>query len=97
MDMETDEIRVVEFTSSRQGDSTLLMELLEQISEDKEVAIVIADGAYEARRCHATFIAHGAHAVIPIRLNGRAWKQDALQPRLETRSCVPREALEERS
>ena len=35
-----------------------------------------ADGAYDTRRCHGAIIDRGADAVIPIRRNGRAWKED---------------------
>ncbi|SNT76810.1 IS5 family transposase [Paracoccus seriniphilus] len=76
MDTETEDIRAVEFTSSRQGDSPLLPDLLSQISEGEEIATVTADGAYDTRRCHTAIIEHGADAVIPIRRNGRAWKED---------------------
>ena len=38
MDTETGDIRAVELTSSRQGDSPLLPDLLEQIPEDEEIA-----------------------------------------------------------
>ncbi len=72
MDTETGDIRAVKFTSSRQGDSPLLPELPAQFPGDEEVATVTADGAYDTRRCHAAIIAHGAHAGIPIRRNGRA-------------------------
>ena len=76
MDTETGDIRAVELTSRRQGDSPLLPDLLEQIPEDEEIATVTGDGAYDTRRCHAAIIEHGADAVIPIRRNGRAWKED---------------------
>ncbi|MBL3595330.1 IS5 family transposase [Rhodovulum sulfidophilum] len=76
MDTETGDIRAVEFTSSRQGDSPLLPDLLAQIPEDEESATVTADGAYDRRRCPTAIIARGADAVIPIRRNGRAWKED---------------------
>lgn len=76
MDTETGDIRAVEFTSSRQGVSPLLPELLAQIPEGEEIAKVTADGACDTRRCHAAIIDRGAHAVIPIRRNGRAWKED---------------------
>ena len=76
MDTETGDIRAVEFTSSCQGDSPLLPDLLSQIPEGEEIATVTTDGPYDTRRCHAAIIARGAHAVIPIRRNGRAWKED---------------------
>ncbi len=31
---------------------------------------------YDARRCHTAIIEHGSDAVIPIRRNSRAWKED---------------------
>ncbi|BAQ68667.1 transposase [Rhodovulum sulfidophilum] len=75
-DTGTGEVRSVEFTSSRQGASPLLPEWLMQIHEDEEIATVTADGACDTRRCHAAIIERGADAVIPIRRNGRAWKED---------------------
>ncbi|GHE02850.1 hypothetical protein GCM10008024_24020 [Allgaiera indica] len=44
--------------------------------EGEEIATVTADGAYETQRCHAAIIERGADAVIPIRRDGRAWKED---------------------
>ena len=76
MDTATGDIRAVEFTSSRQGDSPLLPELLSQIPADEEIETVTADGAYDTRRCHAAILEHGAEPIIPIRRNGRAWKPD---------------------
>ncbi|KEO50584.1 IS5 family transposase, partial [Thioclava indica] len=88
MDTETGDIRAVEFTSSRQGDSPLLPDLLSQIPEGEEIATVTADGAYDTRRCQTAIIEHGADAFghsfgpmavmpsLPTRRNGRAWKED---------------------
>lgn len=76
MDTETGDMRAVEFTSSRQGDSPLPPELLAQIPEGEEIVTVTADGAYDTRRCHTAIIERGADAVKPIRRNGRAWKED---------------------
>ena len=77
---ETGDIRAVEFTSSRQGDSPLLPDLLAQIPEGEEIATVAvtvtADGADDTRRYHEAIIEHGADAVILIRRNGRAWKEN---------------------
>ncbi len=36
-----------------------------------------ADGAYDTRRCHTAILDRGGTAVIPIRRNGRLWKEDA--------------------
>lgn len=78
MDTETGDIRVVKLTLSRQGDNPLLPEFLAQIPEGEQIATVTADGAYDTRRCHTAIINRGAgtHAVIPIRRNGHAWKED---------------------
>jgi hypothetical protein len=38
---------------------------------------VTADGAYDTRRCHSAIIDRGANGIIPIRRNGRAWKEDS--------------------
>lgn len=54
----------------------LLPELLDQIPQDQAIATVTADGAYDTRRCHAAIIAREAAAIIPIRKNGRPWKED---------------------
>ena len=70
------DIRAVEFTPSSDGDSPILPELLNQIPEDEEIGIVTADGAYDTRRCHAAIIDRKATAIIPIRKNGRPWKED---------------------
>ncbi len=52
MDTATSDIRAVEFTSSSDGDSPVLPELLNQIPEDEDIGTVTADGAYDTRRHH---------------------------------------------
>lgn len=86
MDTATSDIRAVEFTPSREGDSPILPDLLDQIPEDEDIGTVTADGACDTRRCHSAIIARGATAIIPIRRNGRAWKEDcpAAKARNET-------------
>ena len=77
------------FTSSRDGpshgsrtkhcrarDSPVLPELPEHIPESGERGTVTADSACDIRRCHTAIIARQASAVIPIRKNGRPWKED---------------------
>ena len=34
------------------------------------------DGAFDTRRCHTAILDRGGTAVIPIRKNGRLWKED---------------------
>lgn len=51
MDTATSDIRAVEFTPSREGDSPVLSELLDQSPEAEQIGTVTADGAYDTRRC----------------------------------------------
>jgi hypothetical protein len=76
MDTATSDIRAVEFTPSRDGDSPVLPDLLDQIPEDEDIGTVTADGAHDTRRCHTAIIAPGATAITPIHKNGRPWKED---------------------
>jgi hypothetical protein len=76
MDTATSDIRAVEFTSSSDGDSPVLPELLNHIPEGEDIGTVTADGAYDTRRCHTAIIDRQATAIIPIRKNGRPWKAD---------------------
>ncbi|SDJ63607.1 IS5-like element ISPth1 family transposase [Salipiger marinus] len=76
MDTATGDIRAVEFTSSREGDSPVLPDLLDQIPEDEEIGTVTGDGAFDTRRCHSAILARGGTGIIPIRRNGRLWKED---------------------
>jgi IS5 family transposase len=86
MDVATSDIRAVEFTPSREGDSPVLPELLDQIPDDEEIGTVTGDGAYDTRRCHTAIVERRATAVIPTRKNGRPWKDDgpAARERNET-------------
>ena len=79
MDTATSDIRAVEFTPSRDGDSPVLPDLFDQIPQGEELGTVTADGAYDTRRCHSAIIARDAVPIIPIipiRKNARAWKED---------------------
>jgi hypothetical protein len=76
MDTATSDIRAVEFTPNSDGDSPILPELLDPIQDGEEIGTVTADGAYDTRRCHTAIIDRQATAIIPIRKNGRLWKQD---------------------
>ena len=66
---------------SREGDSPVLPDLLNQIPPDEQIGTVTADGAYDTRRCHTATIERGATAIIPIRKNGRPWKEDCAAAR----------------
>jgi hypothetical protein len=76
MDTATGDIRGVEFTSSQTGDSPVLPNLLAQVPSDQAIGTVTADGAYDTRTCHTAIAGRGGTAVIPIRKNGRPWKDD---------------------
>jgi len=76
MDTATGDIRAVEFTTSREGDSPVLPDLLNQIPEDEQIGTVTGDGAFDTRRCHTAILDRGGTAIIPIRRNGRLWKED---------------------
>ena len=86
MDTATSDIRAVEFTPSSDGDSPVLPELPDQIPGGDVIGTVTADGAYDTRRCHTAIIDRDATAIIPIRKNGRPWKEDcpAAQARNKT-------------
>lgn len=49
MDTATSDIRAVELTPSRDGDSPILPDLLDQIAKDEQIGPVTADGAYDTR------------------------------------------------
>lgn len=76
MDTAPSDIRAVEFTSSRDGGSPVLPDLLEQIPEGEDIGTVTADGACDTRRCHTAILERDAVPIIPIRKNGRLWKED---------------------
>lgn len=67
MDTGTGDIRAVEFTSNREGDSPVLPDLLDQIPPDQLIGTVTGDGAFDTRRCHPAILKRGGTAIIPIR------------------------------
>ena len=85
MDTATSGIRAVD-TPSREGDSSMLPDLLGQVPADDEIGTVTADGAHDTRRCRAAIAGRGAVPIIPIRRNGRPWREDgpAARARNET-------------
>lgn len=76
MDAATSDICAVEFTSSKDGDSPVLPDLLKQISGGEQISTATADGAYDTRRCYTAIIDRQANPIIPIRKNGRLWKAE---------------------
>ena len=76
MDTTTSDIRAVEFTSRREGDSPTLPALLDRIPDGGQIGSVTADGACDTRRCHTARLDRQAKAIIPIRKTGRLWRVD---------------------
>ena len=64
------------FTSSDKGDSPVLPHLLDQIPADEQIGTVTGDGAFDTRRCHSAILERGGTAIIPIRKNGRRWREN---------------------
>ena len=75
MDTATGDIRAVEFTSSRDGDSPVLPDPLDQIPPAEQIGTVTGDGAFDTRRPRTAIPDRGT-AGIPIRRNARLWKED---------------------
>ena len=92
MDTATSDIRAVEFTSSREGDSPTLPDLHAQIP-DEDTDSVTADGAYDTRRCHTTILDRNATPIIPVRKNGRLWCEDC--PAAAARNTILRDVRQE--
>jgi hypothetical protein len=42
----------------------------------RQSAVLVGDGAYDTKKCHAAIAERDAGAVIPVRRNGRPWKED---------------------
>lgn len=76
MDPDTSDIPAVEFTPSREGDSPVLPDLPGQIPGDEKIGTVPAHSAYDTRRGHKALADQQGTAFIPIRRNGRLWKED---------------------
>lgn len=47
-----------------------------QIPQGDDICTLTADGACDTRRCHSAVLSRGGTAIIPIRKNGRPWKED---------------------
>ena len=76
MDPITSDIHAVEFTPSCDGYRPVLPDLLGQVPKDEQVCTMTADGAYDTRRSHKAVIERDVVPIIPIRKNGRLWKED---------------------
>lgn len=58
IDEKSVEIRAAEFTASDVGDAPMLSKLLDQIPPDQKIVSVIADGAFDTRKCHDASVAN---------------------------------------
>jgi hypothetical protein len=76
IDAETLDIRALEVTTNSIGDAPVLPDLLAQIPLGELISSVGGDGAYDTKKCHAAIATRGADAIIPVRRNGRPWKED---------------------
>lgn len=63
MDTATSGIRAIEFTTSSDGDSPVLPELLDQIPDGEEIGTVNTDGAYETRFCPVAILGRQVTAI----------------------------------
>ncbi len=81
IDAETLEIRAIEVTSNRVGDAQVLPDLLNQIPRDESIDSVSGDGAYDTaydtKRSHTAIAERDAEAIIPVRKNGKPWKENS--------------------
>lgn len=59
---------------------------------NERIATVGGDGAYDTKKCHAAIAGRHAEAVIPVRRNGRPWKEDSpgVDARNETLRAIKR-------
>jgi hypothetical protein len=78
IDAETLDIRAIEVATNAIGDAPTLPNLLAQIQADETMSSVGGDGAYDTKKCHAAIAECDAEAIIPVRRNGRPWKEDSL-------------------
>ncbi len=92
IDAETLEIRAIEVTSNRVGDAQVLPDLLNQIPRDEQIESLSGDGAYDAKKVHHAAADRGAEAIIPVRKNGKPWKENTpgAQARNETLRSIKR-------
>ena len=74
------------------GNAPVLPDLLAQIPADEQIRSVGGDGAYDTKKRHAAIAERDAEAVIPVRRNGRTWKEDGPGPaaRNETLRAIKR-------
>ncbi len=90
IDAETLEIRAIEVTSNRVGDAQVLPDMLNQITRDERIDSVSGDGAYDTKNAHTSIVERDAEAIIPVRKNGKPWKEIRQGLKSEMKRYVPR-------
>jgi hypothetical protein len=92
IDAETLEIRAIEETSNREGDAQVLPALLNQIPADERIESVSGDCAYDTKKAHVAISERNAEAIIPVRKNGKPWKENTAgaKARNETLRAIQR-------
>ena len=74
VDAHSHEVRVVEMTDHRHGDSEILPDLLAQLPEGEQIAVINGDGAHDTRTAYAASASRKATLLVPPRRNGKPWK-----------------------
>jgi hypothetical protein len=74
IDADSHEVRAVEMTDHRHGDSEIVPGLLAQVPKEERIAVISGDGAYDTRGVYEASAARQADLVVPPRRNGKPWK-----------------------
>lgn len=74
IDADSHEVRAVEVTDHRHGDSEIVPDLLAQLPPAERIGIIGGDGAYDTRGVYEASAARGAALVVPPRRNAKPCK-----------------------
>ncbi len=74
IDADSHDVRAVEMTDHRHGDSEILPGLLAQLPEEERIAVISGDGAYDTRTVYEASTARNSALLVPPRRNGKPWK-----------------------
>ncbi len=74
IDADSHEVRAVEMTDHRHGDGEILPDLLAQLPEVEQIAVISGDGAYDTRTAYAASASRKAALLVLPRRNGEPWK-----------------------
>ncbi|ONH81254.1 IS5 family transposase [Roseomonas mucosa] len=75
IDADSHEIRAVEMTDHRHGDSEIVPGLLAQLPDDEQIGVISGDGAYDTRGVYEASASRKADLVVPPRRNCKPWKK----------------------